>query len=265
MKLPQLIRAAVVTSTLVLSTLPLASNAAVTSVFGPGDLIKGSGDTVYYYGTDGRRYVFPNSKTYFTWYNDFSKVKQIPDGLLSTIPLARSNVTYRPGKKMVKITTDPKVYAVDQGGILRGIASEQLAQTLYGISWKNQVDDIPDAFFINYKVGTPIQTAADFQPANVMTLTTTIAQDKQLDDTAATISIGTVSNGFVPATMTIKKGTTVTWTNQDSALHTVIGNGFQSQELKYQESYQKRFDTVGSYDYHCGIHPVMKGTINVVN
>jgi len=265
MKLSKLIRAAVVMGTLALTALPLASNAAVTSIFGPGDLIKGSGDTVYYFGTDGRRYVFPNSKTYFTWFEDFSKVKQIPDGLLSTISLARYNVTYRPGKKMVKITTDPKVYVIDQGGILRHVGSEQLAQTLYGLAWKNQIDDIPDAFFINYKVGTPIQTASDFQPANVMTLTTTIAQDRQLDDTAATVTIGTVSNGFVPATMTIKKGTTVTWTNQDSALHTVVGSGLQSQELKYQDSYQKKFDTVGSFDYHCGIHSVMQGTINVVN
>lgn len=264
MKLSKLIRAAVVTGALALSAMPLASNAAVTSIFAPGDLIKGSGDTVYYYGNDGTRYVFPNSKTYFTWFTDFSKVKQIPDGLLGTIPLARQNITYRPGKKMVKITTDPKVYVVDQGGVLRHVGSEQLAETLYGIAWKNQIDDIPDPFFINYKVGTPIQTASDFQPANVLTLTTTIAQDKQMDETAATISIGTVDYGFVPATITVKKGATVTWTNQDSALHSVVGNGWQSQEMKYHESYQKQFNTVGSYDYHCGLHPVMQGTINVV-
>jgi len=264
MKLAKLFRAAVVTGTIALSALPLASNAAVTSIFSPGDLIKGSGDTVYYYGNDGTRYVFPNSKTYFTWFTDFSKVKQIPDGLLGTIPLARQNITYRPGKKMVKITTDPKVYVVDQGGILRGIATEQLAQTLYGISWKNQVDDIPDAFFINYKVGTPIQTASDYQPANVLTLTTTIAQDKQMDETAATISIGSASTGYVPATLTVKKGTTVTWTNQDSTTHNVVGSGWQSQQLKYRESFQKQFNTVGSFDYHCGDHPVMQGTINVV-
>lgn len=264
MKLSKLLSAAVVACTLALNAMPLASSAAVTSIFGPGDLIKGSGDTVYYFATDGKRYVFTNSKAYFTWYPDFSGVKQIPDGLLGTIPLARQNVTYRPGKKMVKITTDPKVYAVDQGGVLRHVGSEELAETLYGLSWKSQIDDIADAFFINYKVGTPIQTASDYQPANVMTLTTTIAQDKQLDETAATISIGSVANGFVPTSLTVKKGTTVTWTNEDSALHSVVGSGWQSQELKYHESFQKQFNTVGSFDYHCGLHPVMQGTIHVV-
>ncbi len=244
--------------------MPIASQAAVTSVFAVGDLIKGSGDTVYYFGPDGHRYVFPNSKTYFTWYSDFSKVKQIPDGQLSTIPLGRSNITYRPGKKMVKITTDPKTYVVDQGGILRHVTSEQLAQTLYGLSWKNQIDDVPDAYFTNYKVGTPIQTASDYQPTNVMTLTTSIAQDKQFDETKITITIGSVSNGFVPATVTVKKGTEVTWTNNDGPVHTVVGSGWSSSELKYQQTYVRKFDTVGSFDYHCGLHPVMQGTINVV-
>ncbi|MEK7115787.1 MAG: hypothetical protein AAB879_00140, partial [Patescibacteria group bacterium] len=76
-----------------------------------GDLIKGSTDAVYYYGQNGKRFVFPNSKTYFSWYTDFSTVKTISSDELATIPIG-GNVTYRPGVKLVKITTDPKVYAV---------------------------------------------------------------------------------------------------------------------------------------------------------
>jgi len=256
---------AALVSTLALAFAPMATQAAVTSSFAPGDLIKGSGDTVYYFGTDGRRYVFPNSKTYFTWYTDFSGVKQIPDGLLSTIPLARSNVTYRPGKKMVKITTDPKVYAVEQGGILRWVATQELAETLYGLAWKNQIDDIADAFFVNYKVGQPLQVAADYKPYDVMTQTTTIALDKQLVEGEIVISIGTVSNGFVPGTVTIKKGNNVTWTNQDSSQHQVAGSGWTSQPLNYQQSYTHVFNTVGSYEYSDTLHSVMTGVINVVN
>lgn len=257
-------RAMSLAGTIALLLSPIASHAATTSIFTSGDLIKGSGDTVYYFGPDGKRYVFPNPKTYFTWYTDFSKVKTIPDGQLSTIPLGRSNVTYRPGKKMVKITTDPKTYVVDQGGILRHVTSEQLAETLYGLSWKNQIDDVPDAYFTNYKIGTPIQTASDYKPADVMAQTTTISQDKQFDETKITITIGSVSNGFVPTTVTIKKGTSVTWYNNDSAVHTVKGNGWGSGDLKYNDSYSYTFNTVGSFDYTCGIHPVMQGTINVV-
>ena len=255
------------------SLLPFSVNAqstmgmmlpATTSTFNAGDLIKGSGPTVYYFAANGRRYVFPNERTYFTWYTNFSGVKQIPDRHLSTIPLG-GNVTYRPGRKMVKITTDPRVYVVEQGGILRHVQTEQLAQTMYGISWKSLIDDVPDAFFTNYRMGTGIQTASDYQPTNVMTGTTTINQDKQFDETKITVTIGTRDAGFVPTTVTIRRGTEVTWTNNDNTDHTVTGNGWDSGLIRPGATYKRTFNTVGSFDYRCTVHPTMQGTINVVN
>ena len=244
---------------------PLGMQAATThGAFNSGDLIKGSGSTVYYFGANGKRFVFPNEKTYFTWYTNFDGVRTISDGQLASIPLG-GNVTYRPGYKMVKITTDPRVYVVEQGGILRHITSEQLALTLYPVNWRNQVDDIPDAFFTNYRVGTAVQTASDYNPDNVMTQTVRINQDKQFDETKINITISTMQNGFVPTTTTFKKGTEVTWTNRDVVAHSVVGNGWSSPLLNPGETYVRRFDTVGSYDYRCGIHTVMQGTINVVN
>ncbi len=242
--------------------MPIASHAAVTTAFNAGDLIKGSGQTVYYFAENGKRMVFPNEKTYFTWYANFDTVLQIPDTMLQAIPLG-GNVTYRPGKKMVKITTDPKVYAVDRGGYLRHVGSEELAQTLYNINWKNQIDDVPDAFFTNYKIGNAITSASEYTPSNVMTMTTTISQDKGFDDTIAAISIGSTLAGFVPATITVKKGATVTWTNQDSASHSVKSDGFQSDNLSYNQSYSHTFNTVGSFQYYDGLHSSIVGTINV--
>ncbi len=259
-----LVRSLATLGTVSMLAAPLATTHAAGVAFNAGDLIKGSGSTVYYFAPNGKRYVFPNDKTYFTWYKNFDGVKKVTDGQLATIPLG-GNVTYRPGYKMVKITTDPKVYVVDQGGVLRHVGSEQLAQTLYGINWKNQIDDIPDAFFVNYRTGTGIQTASDFQPQNVMTLTTTITQDKQFDETAVTVTIGNMNNGFVPATMTVKKGATVTFTNADIVPHTVTGNAFDSGLIAPGKTYVRKFDTVGSFDYKCSNHPVMQGTINVVN
>lgn len=245
---------------------PLATNAQTSrSTFNPGDLIKASGKAVYYFAPDGRRYVFPNEKTYFTWYTDFSSVRTIPDSHLSSIPLGRSNVTYRPGYKMVKIQTDPRTYVVDRGGVLRHVGSEELARTLYGLSWNNRIDDVPDAFFTNYRVGTPIQTASDYNPSAVMTLTQTILQDKNFDQQDVTITIGQRDIGFVPTTFTVKKGTRVTWTNRDVTDHTVTGSGWGSELLSPEQSYSRVFNTVGSFDYHCTVHPTMQGTINVVN
>lgn len=239
--------------------------AAERSAFNAGDLIKSpSNPAVYYFAPNGKRYVFPNDKTYFTWYANFSTVKTIPAATLSTIPLG-GNVTYRPGRKMVKITTNSHVYVVDQGGVLRHVATEQLAQSLYSISWKNQIDDVPDSYFTNYRLGTDIQTVSDYNPASVMTQTTTIAQDKQLSSEIATISIGTVDTSFVPSTITVKKGTSITWTNRDVVNHTVNGSGWQSGTIAPDQSYTRVFNTVGSFDYTCSIHPTMQGTVNVVN
>lgn len=246
--------------------MPLASQAAeLTSYFNAGDLIKGSGSAVYYFAQDGRRYVFPNEKTYFSWYRDFSGVITIPDEHLSSIPLGRSNVTYRPGYKMVKVTTDPSVYVVDRGGVLRHIASEQLARTLYNLNWRQRVEDVPDAFFTNYRIGTAIQTDGDYNPNDVMTLTPSIFEDKGFSKDKVTITVGTIRAGFVPTTFTIKKGVEVTWTNHDSMDHTIKGNGWTSPVLHPEETWSRVFPSAGSFDYTCGIHSAMQGTINVVN
>lgn len=73
-----------------------------------------------------------------------------------------------------------------------------------------------------------------------------------------------ISNfAFSPASVTIKAGAEVTWTNDDSAAHTVVGAGFSSGNLSTGQTFTHTFDTTGVYDYHCGIHPSMKGTITV--
>ncbi len=239
---------------------------APSAVFSPGDLIKGTSfPAVYYYASNGKRYVFPNEKTYFTWYPDFSGVKTLSDAQLGTITIG-GNVTYKPGVKMVKITTDPKVYAVDKGGILRHVGSEQLAETLYGLNWKGNIEDVPDGFFTNYRIGTAIEIASDYVPGDVRTLTPTIADDKLLDPTIANVSIGNKDAvGFVPTTFTIKKGTTVTWTNNDSANHRVEGTGFSSEVLTTGQTYSYKFNTVGSFDYSDTEYSTIQGTVNVVN
>ncbi len=242
---------------------PFASHAAITNAFSSGDLIKGSGSAVYYFAPNGKRYVFPNDKCYFSWYKDFSTVKQIPDRSLSAVPLG-GNVTYRPGVKMIKITTDPRVYAIDQGGVLRWVSTAQIAETLYGLSWKNQIDDLADAFFVNYHIGNPIQQSAEFNPGDVKTLTTTIAQDKQMDETQITITISDTLTGYVPETVTFKTGTTVTWTNRDTAVHTVTGNGWDSGDIAPGASFTHKFSSNGSFEYHDALHTSITGTVNVI-
>ncbi len=143
----------------------------------PGDLIKGPTDAVYAYDANGKRLVFPTEKTYKTWYADFSTVKTITANELAAITLG-GNVTYRPGVKMVKITTDPKVYAVSRGGVLRHVTTEAIATALYGADWNQKIDDVPDTYFTNYTIGSPIQNTSDYAPATETSNVPTILVDK---------------------------------------------------------------------------------------
>jgi len=69
---------------------------------------------------------------------------------------------------------------------------------------------------------------------------------------------------FEPAVLTIQMGTTVTWTNEDSALHTATAEGiFDSGTLSKGESWSYSFEDSGTYDYICTYHPYMEGTIIV--
>lgn len=122
----------------------------------PGSLIRTpSVSSVYYCGADGKRYVFPNAQTYATWYEDFSSVITISLEEMGKIMLG-GNVTYRPGVKLVKIQSDPRVYAVDSNGTLRLMITPAIAEKYYGTDWNKKVEDIPDAFFTNYKIGDSI-------------------------------------------------------------------------------------------------------------
>lgn len=68
---------------------------------------------------------------------------------------------------------------------------------------------------------------------------------------------------FEPAILTIAPGTTITWINQDSVAHTVAIAGVESPSLDKGDSWSYPFDTAGTFDYSCGIHPYMKGQIEV--
>jgi hypothetical protein len=120
---------------------------------------------VYYIGADGKRHAFENAKVYATWYSDFSGVTVISAANLASIPLG-SNVRYKPGARMVKFTTDPKVYAVSAKGALRWIKDEATVKAIYGDNWNTKIDDLSDTSYTNYSFGADIASASDYNPAN---------------------------------------------------------------------------------------------------
>lgn len=79
----------------------------------------------------------------------------------------------------------------------------------------------------------------------------------------ASISVNIRNFAFTPATLTVKKGTTVTWTNADSAPHQIKSSSFNSEILNNGQSFSYTFNDVGNFDYLCAIHPYMVGKIVV--
>ena len=80
-------------------------------------------------------------------------------------------------------------------------------------------------------------------------------------------SIVSIDNfSFGPQTLTVKAGTTVTWTNRDDIPHGIASsnNAFKkSGALDTDESYSFTFTTPGTYQYFCYLHPHMFGSIVV--
>lgn len=119
-----------------------------------------SDTAVYYYASNGKRYVFPNEKVYFTWYPDFGGVRVLTIEEMALIPIG-GNITYRPASKLVKFQTDPKVYLPTKGGVLRWATTEEIVRTWFGQDWNANVDDISEAFHVNYTMGDPIEGPYD--------------------------------------------------------------------------------------------------------
>ncbi len=234
-----------------LAILALPVHAATVSAddLTPGDLIRGeSFSAVYYYAEDGLRYVFPNSKVYFTWYEDFDDVSWLSDEDLATIEIG-GNVTYKPGIKMVKINSSPQVYAVGAGGILRGIASENVAQELYGEDWNQNIDDIPDGFFGNYEIGEDIELSTQYDPD----VEEQDAQDIDDDrDIKPFVEITVTEEGYSEPTVTIDSGTAVRWTNEGEENHTVTewDSVWGSGTLKPGHHFTHYFREEGTWHYY---------------
>lgn len=90
------------------------------------------------------------------------------------------------------------------------------------------------------------------------------------DSTSSAVETDTVSiKNFVfsPVNVSVKAGTKVTWTNNDSAAHTVTETdgktGPSSGNLANGDSYSFTFTKPGIYHYDCSIHPNMTGTVTV--
>lgn len=80
-----------------------------------------------------------------------------------------------------------------------------------------------------------------------------------------TVEVHMKNTAFSPSQLTVDKGTTIKWINDDSFQHTVTAGdkSFDSGTLSSGQTYERTFNEPGSIDYTCTIHPSMKGKITV--
>jgi plastocyanin len=116
-------------------------------------------------------------------------------------------------------------------------------------------------YFIINKNGSGYTTNTPYTAPSTQTPTPTTT-------TPQSVTVNIQNFAFNPATLTIKTGTKVTWTNNDSVAHTVTsdsGGLLNSGTIAPGQSFSFTFNSPGSTSYHCSIHPMMKGQVTVTN
>jgi nitrite reductase (NO-forming) len=106
-----------------------------------------------------------------------------------------------------------------------------------------------------------------------MTMNATLAYAQE---NAVSIAAGSsnpsATEFYTPPEITVSSGATVTWTNDDSTIHTVTEGGpgaagatpaFDSSIIAPGATWDHTFDTAGAFDYYCTLHPFMTGKVTV--
>ena len=99
-----------------------------------------------------------------------------------------------------------------------------------------------------------------------MPSSTSQTQTQSANQSTAGKNAVTIQNySFSPATITIKAGQSITWTNEDSVGHsaTADDNSWDTGVLPQGQSKSIIFAKAGTYTYHCSVHPNMKATVIV--
>ena len=148
--------------------LPVATHAALPqppAILQWKSTIAGWNDSYYWYDTDGARYAFTSQAAYQSWFPGTpTGVSQATVPELAPVKL-NGAVFHNPGERLIKFASSPNIYAVSRYGILRWIATEQVAMDLYGVQWTSYVDELSVTEYPLYHFGSPITDSAEYDRA----------------------------------------------------------------------------------------------------
>jgi plastocyanin len=90
-----------------------------------------------------------------------------------------------------------------------------------------------------------------------------LAEQANSPSSTKTASVLIQSYAFSPSSLTVEKGTTVTWLNADRMVYKIKSDNFESPELNRGDAFSYTFNETGTYNYAEVSTPSMKGTIIV--
>jgi plastocyanin len=105
-----------------------------------------------------------------------------------------------------------------------------------------------------------------------VTIISSVIVKNRNDKPVPQASVRITATGFEPATLSVKKGTQITWINTQDTLRQIMANpfpkgtdlpGLKSEILNNNQTYTYTANTVGSFGYHDQQHPTVNGTLIV--
>jgi plastocyanin len=121
--------------------------------------------------------------------------------------------------------------------------------------------------------GKPIPYEKIIANSTAKTQNATLAYAQEAVSIAAGSSNPSATEFFVPKEISVSSGSTVTWTNDDTTIHTVVEGtaqggaagepAFDSSIIAPKGTWDHTFDTAGEFDYYCSLHPFMTGKVTV--
>jgi plastocyanin len=189
-----------------------------------------------------------------------------PDGVLYAAEMATNNLD------------EPPYLMPGTGRIVRQTGPDTLETVVTGVDYPVYLGFSPDgslyfsapAFGENRGEGLGIlarvdMTAIPVSAEGINDAAPTCGTTESVDAPSGEMAVSIEDFAFAPAELEVAVGTTITWTNVDSAPHTVTSPDgvFDSTRINQGETFSYTFTEPGEYSYFCSFHPGMQGTVIV--
>ncbi len=204
----------------------------------------------YVHPSNGRRYLLSDPAPTFALLKSIST--QVSDAWLAKPPK-------RGAGKIVRTKSDPnRLWYIHPDGLKKIYveANDTSFAFFKGQAWKVDAAALKPFRIVRPQAAATASASTPVPPP----VPATVAVPTPSSSSAVSIT------GFAfPKNVTVAIGTTVTWTNNDPAPHTITSDtgAFGSSDIAPGGTYSHTFTSAGTFPYHCEIHPSMQGTITV--